>query len=591
MTVTKRALLATFSKPELLDIGRHAELDVHGKMTKDDLLDRIAPSERADLARILPSLAYESVKAACKELGLPGDGREKAVFVARLLAAATPAGQPVPQAAARAADDFTIEVSVEPRKPRIAWQGMDRKEAAVSVPTQVVEIVRPGRARNRGATLLNTDVRFASERPSSEPALPPNRLIWTNDNLVALQTLLDEKDPATKGYRYRAQVDLIYIDPPFMVNTDFRVDNTIDIEIDEDAGVEAKKEPSLVEHLAYRDTWRQGLDSFLSMLKRRLELLKELLAPTGSIYVHLDWHAVHYVKVLMDEIFGYENFRNDITWQRTTAHNDPKQFGRITDRLLFYSNSSSYVFQKVPGDYSREQLARFKYVDQYGRYKAENLTAPHLRFGETGDPWRGIQPADSGRCWARPPRELEELFQKGRILTKKDGTPRMDGLKVYLHEVDGPPVQDIWTDIGLAPTDSERLGYPTQKPVALVDRIIRASTPPNGLVLDCFMGRALPPRPRNASVATGSGSTTASMRSTWLENGSFSFTDNPSRPRNRNTNTSSAPSARSWSARRSRRRRRTRSTSGPSPSRTSASTSAPSSGKTSSRRRAGTATR
>ena len=195
MTVSKRALLAALSKPELLDIGRRSEVDVHGQMTKDDLLDRIAPSERAELARILPALAYESLKAACKELGLPGDGREKAVFVARLLAAATPAGQPVPQAAARAPDDFTIEVSVEPRKPRIAWQGMDRKEAVVSVPTQVVEIVRPGRACNRGATLLNTDVRFASERPSSEPALPPNRLIWTNDNLVALQTLLDEKDP------------------------------------------------------------------------------------------------------------------------------------------------------------------------------------------------------------------------------------------------------------------------------------------------------------------------------------------------------------------------------------------------------------
>jgi hypothetical protein len=116
MTVTKRTLLATLSKPELLDVGRRSEIDVNGKMTKDDLLDRIVPSERADLARILPALAYESLKASCKDLGLPGDGREKAVFVARLLAAVTPAGQPVPQAAPRAPDDFTLEVSVEPRK-------------------------------------------------------------------------------------------------------------------------------------------------------------------------------------------------------------------------------------------------------------------------------------------------------------------------------------------------------------------------------------------------------------------------------------------------------------------------------------------
>ena len=212
MTVTKRALLATLSKPELLDIGRRAELDVHGKMTKDELVGPDRAVRAAKPSPILPALAYESLKAACKELGLPGDGREKAVFVARLFAAATAAGQPVPQAAARAPDDFTIEVSVEPRKPRIAWQGMDRKEAVVSVPTQVVEIVRPGRARN-GATLLNTDVRFASERPSSEPALPPNRLIWTNDNLVALQTLLEEKDPRRRAALPRP-VDLIYIDPP-----------------------------------------------------------------------------------------------------------------------------------------------------------------------------------------------------------------------------------------------------------------------------------------------------------------------------------------------------------------------------------------
>ena len=116
-------------------------------------------------------------------------------------------------------------------------------------------------------------------------------------------------------------MDLVYIDPPFMVNSDFLADNAIDIELDDEAGVQAKKEPSLVEILTYKDTWRQGLDSFLSMLKRRLELLKQLLAPTGSIYVHLDWHAVHYVKVLMDEVWGYENFVNEIAWQRQTSHN------------------------------------------------------------------------------------------------------------------------------------------------------------------------------------------------------------------------------------------------------------------------------
>ena len=184
------------------------------------------------------------------------------------------------------------------------------------MPTQVVEIVRARKVAADASSLPNVHVARQSVRPQG---MPENRLIWTNDNLVALRTLLDERDPDTREYRYRNKVDLVYIDPPFMVNNDFRADNSIEIELDKDEAVEAKKEPSLVEILAYKDTWRQGLDSFLSMLRERLVLLKELLASTGSIYVHLDWHAVHYVKVLMDEIFGYEHFANQIVWQRSTG--------------------------------------------------------------------------------------------------------------------------------------------------------------------------------------------------------------------------------------------------------------------------------
>jgi adenine-specific DNA-methyltransferase len=383
--------------------------------------------------------------------------------------------------------ELGIAIEVAPRKPRLVWQGHWRKEVAVSVPTQVVEIVRPGRAIVRNDQ-LTFDTRIVAVRDTT--SVPPNRLIWTNDNLVALQTLVDEKDPVTRDWRYRGKVDLVYIDPPFMVNNDFRTDNTIDINLDGDAGVQAKKEPSLVEILAYRDTWHQGLDSFLTMLRARLVLLKELLAPTASIYVHLDWHAVHYVKVLMDELFGYENFRNEIVWQRTTAHNDPKQFGRVNDRLLFYvMDKKRYYFETVySSEYSPEQLTRYKDADQGGFFTGRDLTAPGIRHGETGKPWRGLDPNDSGRHWARLPAELEQLLQQGKILLKKDGTPRLDGLKVYLSETPGPPAQDVWTDIGLSPTTRERTGYPTQKPVSLVERVISASCPPHGLVLDCFLG-------------------------------------------------------------------------------------------------------
>lgn len=386
-----------------------------------------------------------------------------------------------------ASTDRSLTLDVEPRKPRLAWQGMDRREVAVSVPSQVVEIVRPGKAVSSEGTFAGFT---AGQQAARSAELPENRLIWTNDNLVALHSLLEERDPSTKDYRYRGKVDLVYIDPPFMVNDDFLADNAIDIDLDEDAGVQAKKEPSLVEILAYKDTWRQGLDSFLTMLRRRLELLRELLSPSGSIYVHLDWHAVHYVKVLMDELFGYEQMRNEIVWQRTTAHNDPKQFGRVNDRLLLYAvDRRQFYFSTVHhATYSQEQLARYKDSDAGGLFTGRDLTAPGIRYGETGQPWRGLNPTASGRHWSRPPSELEQLLSAGKILLKKDGTPRLDGLKAYLSETDGPPVQDVWTDIGLAPTASERLGYPTQKPVALLERIISASSPPGGIVLDAFMG-------------------------------------------------------------------------------------------------------
>ncbi|MBN1962048.1 MAG: hypothetical protein JW841_13980 [Deltaproteobacteria bacterium] len=185
--------------------------------------------------------------------------------------------------------EFTREVPS--RQPRLIWHGFDRKEVAVPVPTQIVEIVRPGRVEEVAGFLPGINTRTMAKQDVA--TLPPNRLIWTNDNLVALQTLLEERDPETHDWRYRGKIDFVYIDPPFMVQNDFRVENSIDIDLDED--VQAKKEPSLVEILAYNDTWRQGLDTFLTMMRRRLALLKELLAPTGSIYVHLDWHAVHYV--------------------------------------------------------------------------------------------------------------------------------------------------------------------------------------------------------------------------------------------------------------------------------------------------------
>lgn len=382
-----------------------------------------------------------------------------------------------------------VPFALDPRKPRLFWNGMERKPHVTAVPTQVLEIVRPGLATDRGVELAGTAARPVQARSKEALATPQNRLIWTNDNLVALKTLLDERDPQTRDYRYRGKVDLIYIDPPFMVNNDFRADNSIDIEIDGAEGVQAKKEPSLVELIAYKDTWRQGLDSFLSMLRARLVLLKELLAPTGSIYVHLDWHAVHYVKVMMDEIFGYENFSSEIIWKRTSARTDTHGINHIHDTIICYGSTSRIYQNPIYCPYDASYVAQhYSNIDNRGeRYKTTDLTAAGTRRGETGQPWRGIDPTAKGRHWAYPPSELDGFDKEKKIYwPERGGLPR---LIQYLSQMPGVPIQSVWTDV--APVNAqalERLGYPTQKPVALIERILGASCPPGGLVLDCFIG-------------------------------------------------------------------------------------------------------
>jgi DNA methylase len=240
--------------------------------------------------------------------------------------------------------------------------------------------VRRGSSLGR-ASSRSTSLAHPSRPRGARQACRRTRLIWTNDNLVALQTLLDERDPETRGYRYRGKIDLVYIDPPFMVQSDFRADNAIDIDLDEDEGVQVKKEPSLVEILAYKDTWRQGLDSFLSMLRARLVLLKEMLASTGNVYVHLDWHAMHYVKVLMDEVFGYENFVNEITWRRTNARVAPGMWPRVHDTILLYRNGPGSFMEPEISVADPSKLPHTLITGKDGnKYQTFELTAPNLRY-------------------------------------------------------------------------------------------------------------------------------------------------------------------------------------------------------------------
>ncbi len=275
------------------------------------------------------------------------------------------------------------EVELQPKKPKLAYVGMDKKTLAEAVPTQVVEIVYPHKSNEqekKGETLrFFHEGQIGTGKIIKSVDFPKNRLIWTNDNLVALKTLLDEKDSVSGEYKYRNKINLIYIDPPFMVQDDFVAQNTIDIEVDEEQGVMSVKEPTIIETIAYKDTWQNGLDSFLQTMRERLTLLKDLLGSNGIIYVHLDWHTSHYIKVLLDEIFDYGDFKNEVIWaypNYSTRSN--KDFLRKHDVILRYTKGPDYFFKILYRSLSESTIKRYgnlfdeKGVITYGRIKKLN---------------------------------------------------------------------------------------------------------------------------------------------------------------------------------------------------------------------------
>ncbi|WP_295390053.1 site-specific DNA-methyltransferase [uncultured Thiodictyon sp.] len=475
-------LLGSATETDLLRLGEALAIGPVPRTAMGVLQALLSAPGRPGLTQVLDQLGEDSLRLACTRLGLPaaaGGEQTQAQARAALLAAA---GQ-------GSGGDW-LQCEVPRRRPRLAWQGMQARPAITGVPTQVLEVVSPGLASRRDERQGELEGLGAAKARADSRA-PVNRLIWTNDNLVALKTLLEERDPLTRDWRYRGKVDLIYIDPPFMVNSDFVADNSISIDVDGEAGVAAVKEPSLVEILAYKDTWREGLDSFLSMIRARLQLLKELLAPSGSIYVHLDWHAAHYVKVLMDEIFGYENFINEVIWQRQTSHGDAGQgaahFGRIHDVILIYgiteSRYANQIYSAYSGDYIR---SHYSLIDETGRrYQLGDLNAPGGSSAAKGNPYYEV--FGHKKYWRFSEERMHRLIAEGRVVQPSPGaTPRY---KRFLDEMTGVPTQDIWTDVNTINSQAtESLGYPTQKPVALLERIISASCPPGGLVLDCFMG-------------------------------------------------------------------------------------------------------
>ena len=276
---------------------------------------------------------------------------------------------------------------------------------------------------------------------------------------------------------YEGQIDLIYIDPPFNTGENFNFPNEVKI-----GDRNYEREMPMNERLAYSDTWERGIDSFLDMMYPRLQLMRRLLSSEGSIYLHCDSNASHYIKIIMDEIFGMNYFKNEIIWKRSTAHSDSKGFGNLHDTILYYSKSDMFFFKPQFDPYSKEYISTYyRHQDEKGKFLDRDLSAKGLQGGGYAYEWKG-----KGGTWRCPIETMEKYENKGRLYYTSKGTPRY---KQYLDEMPGVPAQDIWTNIFTVNSQAkERIDYPTQKPEALLERIIKASSNEGDLVADLFCG-------------------------------------------------------------------------------------------------------
>ena len=283
------------------------------------------------------------------------------------------------------------------------------------------------------------------------------------------------------------EVDLVYIDPPFASGADYakkiyiRRNPLVQKAMKEAEQNLDNEEMKEFEEKMYGDIWDK--ERYLNWMYENLMAIKSVMSENASIYVHLDYHIGHYVKILMDEIFGEENFRNEIVWKRSTAHNDSTGFANLHDNIFYYSKSSNLYFETPMVPYSEEYISNYyNKQDEDGRkYLDRDLSAKGLKGSGYSYTWKGKE-----GYWRCPITTMERLEKEGRIYYTSNGTPRY---KQYLDEMEGVPAQDLWVDIFAVNSQAEeRVDYATQKPEALLERIIKASSNEGMLVADFFGG-------------------------------------------------------------------------------------------------------
>jgi adenine-specific DNA-methyltransferase len=359
-----------------------------------------------------------------------------------------------------------IKVAEAKGRPMLNWVGKKPLDFIKSFPAQLVETFNPS---GKPEQIQNPSYENIKDKWQN--------LLFHGDNKEVLGFLL--------ANGFRGQVDLVYIDPPFDSGANYV--RKVELRGTKEKAPLDGEDLSLGEQIQYFDIWAN--DSYLQWMYERLTLLKELLSEKGVIFVHVDYRRAHFIRAILDELFGPDNFVNEIIWKRTFSHGDTGQgalhLGRLHDIILFYSKSEKITLNDICTPYSEEYIKNFyKYVDKDGRrYRLVTMTAPG--GAAKGNPYfefMGVK-----RYWMYSKKNMEKFLKNGEIVQTKKGT--VPQRKRYLDEGKGVPLQDIWTDINpVQGSSNEITGYPTQKPEALLERVIKLASNQDNLVLDCFIG-------------------------------------------------------------------------------------------------------
>ena len=324
------------------------------------------------------------------------------------------------------------------REVELVWYGKTNEVTNVVLPFQTIEHVDEPRSENGGKRKNGQSLMFDLDARGRQLKGWTNKLIW-GDNKLILSSL--KNGPLREEIEREGGLKLIYIDPPFDVGADF----SMDIEIGDETFT---KNPGILEEIAYRDTWGKGMDSFIAMIYERLILMRDLLAEDGSIYIHCDWRVNSSLRYILDELFGDSNYQNEIIWHYRRWTAPSKRFQKLHDVILYYSKSEKYTFNQLLTPYTEGSVGR-KEQGVLHRFK------------------KGEEPV---------------------LVSKKEV------------QSEGVPENDVWQIPFVAPSARERIGYPTQKPKALLERILKASTNEGDLVADFFCGSGT-----TAAVAEGFG--------------------------------------------------------------------------------------